>query len=156
MSRLFVTAALLPVLLLGCTSDSPTDADSPIAFETILQAQNSGLTVEGNQVVRNEADWARVWADLHRTTSPKPPLPAVDFSQDLVLVSAMGERPDGCYSIEVAEVILRGGRLHVRVVQRQSVGCGCTTALTYPVHVVRVRLVLPGISFDVEQRTVPC
>lgn len=156
MSRLLPTLALLPFLVLGCT-DSPTDAGNlSVEFETILQAPDSGLTNEGQQVVRNQTDWARVWGDLHAHASPAPPLPDIDFGRDIIVVTAMGERPDSCYNIEVAEVIVRGGRVSIRVVQTTTVGCACATVITHPVHVIRVRLVLPGIDFDVVQRTENC
>lgn len=156
MSRFFSAVVLLPFLALGCTDDSPTGPDSPVAFETIVQTSTSGLTEAGQQVVRNQADWARVWDGLYANASPKPPLPHVDFSQEIVLVAAMGARPDSCYAIEVADVSLRNGRLIVRIEQTHTVGCACLQFVTHPVHVVRVRVVLPGIDFQVEERTARC
>lgn len=155
MSRLVSAFALLP-LLLGCTDDSPTGADSPVVFETIVHTSTSGLTQSEQRVVRNQTDWVRLWDQLYAGVSPKPPLPRVDFGQEVVLVAAMGERPNSCYGVEVVEVRLRDGRLSVRIAETHTVGCACLEFISRPVHVVRVRLVLPGIDFRVEERTANC
>jgi hypothetical protein len=93
-------------------------------------------TVE-RTVIRSEAGWREAWAKL--CESPPAAAPAVDFSRDMLLVAALGQRPTGGYAVQIASANVAGGVLRVEVVEtRPGIGCMTTQALTYPVAVARV------------------
>ena len=65
--------------------------------------------------------------------------PQVDFSRDLVIAVASGERIDGGHDIVVQRVQRTGGELRIEVLEtRPGQGCMTTAALTQPVDVVMV------------------
>ncbi len=159
MSVTFRALALVSVsvLVLAC-DDSPTSpGDGPIAFESIVQSSSSGFVTPRREVIRDAGEWARVWDTLYATVNPRPPRPAVDFDRHMVVLAAMGTRPDGCYKVDVTGIALRGQTLEIEVTELgPGAGCVCTQAVTQPVHLVRLdRMAMPE-SFRVRGRALVC
>lgn len=97
-----------------------------------------GLAEAGQQVVRDGATWNALWARITRTGAPLP-LPAVDFTREMVLVAAMGSRPTGGYTVTIEGVDEAGGEWVARVAeQRPGARCGTIQAVTAPVDAVAV------------------
>src|SRR6266508_4397374 len=70
----------------------------------------TGYRERARLVIRAAAEWAAAWKELWAGASPAPPLPAVDFSKEMVIVAAMGEQASGGHSIAVASAAVEGGR----------------------------------------------
>jgi hypothetical protein len=85
-------------------------------------------------VIRDPATWSQFWSELGAGVRPD-----VDFSRDLVIAVASGERSTGGHDIQVRSVARVGGGLRIEVLET-SPGAGCitTAALTQPVDVVVV------------------
>lgn len=153
---LSTTAGLAALLLLACSS-SPTEMEmETVAFSTVVKNSHSGILEPRQEVIGDSGRWAAAWSEIHAGLHPVPPLPSVPFSQRMVVLAAIGERPDGCYQTDVTAIRTGSGRLEVSIVESQSVGCGCTQALTHPVHVVELDRLQATPHFDVSQRTVSC
>ena len=106
-------------------------------------------------VVRDSSTWRAVWArlespDARRAPPPVEP-PAVDFTQDLVIVAAQG--PGGsCSSGITIDTVYRVARTRIGVVvirTREALGgCGCFAVARAPAVAVRVgRSQLEAIRF---------
>lgn len=136
--------------LTGPAFDFPGAVDVPLArfrSDGATFSDNSGFTQPARLVVRDAAAWRDAWATIWQGYGTVPPLPAVDFSREIVLVAALGQRPSGGYSILVDSAATRDGELFVRVRSiAPGARCGTTTALTSPVDVVRVpvRVIVPA------------
>jgi hypothetical protein len=141
------------VLLLAAVAGVASQpADQP--FETLLAASRSGLDQRRRELVRDEAGWARVWAEIHGRDAPA--LPPVDFSRHMLIVVASGTRPSGGYAIRVRAVALRAERLEVAVVEScPPRGAIATLALTQPVAVVQVPRLPQQARFE-ETREAAC
>jgi hypothetical protein len=153
-SLILAASALLAACTYGGWSDPP-DAECP--FETVLATAYSGLTEQRREVVREDASWARLWAEIHAGVDPVPPRPAVDFARDMLIAVAAGTRPSGGFSIKVRRVTTRGGgALEVAVLETcPHPGARVSMALTQPVEVVRVlRLAQPATFRD--ERAASC
>jgi hypothetical protein len=89
-------------------------------------------------VIRDANAWANFWSELGVGDRP-----AIDFTRDIVVAVAAGQRPTGGYEIAVDQVRQSNGELTVEVVET-SPGPNCMTAesLTQPVDVV----VLPALT----------
>lgn len=131
---------LTAVLLLACaagTSGSSETIEHP--FETIAAETHSGLGERRREVIRDEANFVRLWSEIHADSTPAPPLPPVDFAQHMLIAVALGTRPSGGYGIKVQSVTTRGERLEVAVAEFcPAPGAVVITVLTQPVEVVRV------------------
>lgn len=71
-------------------------------------------------------------------------LPAADYAREMVVIAAVGARPNGCYGVRVARVVRRGGSIEV-VLREDGPQRGqlCTQLLVHPLAVVAVPR-LPG------------
>lgn len=85
------------------------------------------------QIITDNVTLETTWAALYRGQSPVPPVPAVNFTTEEVVLVAMGIRSSGGYTIEINRVTEgdAGRSIEVREVAPGS-GCGVTAALTSP------------------------
>lgn len=175
--RTSTTAVMIAVVMLaaavalaGCSNEAtspetmrvPADA-ARLAEDRVLQGNlvtfrfYSGLAQRERVVVRTDEEWTRVWERITHRVSPPVPRPAVDFSQEMVVVVAMGGRPTGGYAIAVEGVFEAEGRLYAAVLEK-SPGAACilTQALTQPIDVVRIPRRDGIVSFVERAETVDC
>ena len=103
-------------------------------------AHSSGILKPLRVVIRDRDAWLELWKQLSSQQSPPPPLPEIDFSREMLIVVAMGQRNTGGFGIIVDGVYKRYKKLEV-VVKSISPGNNCMTtqALTQPVDIVRVQ-----------------
>jgi len=142
--------------LLACTT-GPSGSDGndlAHAFEAVVTTFHSGISEKRREIVRDQAGWTRLWAEIHAGQTPAEPAPAVDFSQHMLIVAALGTRPTGGFAVKVRGVATRGGRLEVAVLEScPPPGAMVTTALTQPVEVVRVPKLPQQPTFKEERET---
>ena len=129
----------------------------PDSAATLVHQVISGYTTATQTVVSDPDTWATVWARLFATMSPVPPRPAVDFGSDAVVLAAIGERPNGGFSVRVDSVITFGGGAKVFVTET-SPGPMCITPqiVTQPVHVVRVPRPAGPAVFEAQRVVTEC
>jgi hypothetical protein len=148
---------LTAVLLLACaagTSGSSETIEHP--FETIAAETHSGLGERRREVIRDEASFVRLWAEIHAGPAPAPPLPSVDFARHMLIAVGLGRRPSGGFGIKVQSVTTRGERLEVAVAEScPPPGAMVTMALTEPFEVVRVPRLTQAPTFR-ETRAASC
>ena len=112
---------------------TPYDAGS-LPIRRIGQWSTSGISTPARLVIRDDSSYARFWAGLGAGERP-----AVDFTKDVVVAVAAGQRQTGGHSIAVSRVVRSGQGLAVEVVETVP-GQGCTVpqTVTQPVDVVVV------------------
>ena len=101
---------------------------------------NSGIGDALRIVIRDNEAWRDMWKRIHYPVSPSPPpLPEIDFSQEMVIVVALGARPSGGYGIIIDGAYERDYLLEV-LVRSVSPGKGCLNVamVTQPVDIVRL------------------
>jgi hypothetical protein len=117
----------------------------------------SGLDHPERTVVRDEIAWREVWAAIWRGHSPEPPLPQVDFAQEMLVVVALGERLTGGFGI-FADSAFTDNEQFVIQVRTIAPGprCFTTQALTQPVDVARVPRTELAIRFREQPEVHDC
>ena len=141
--------ALLALTLLSCDDYSITLPDGPVAFSEVRKESNTGIRVRRTEVISAQSRWIAVWDEIMATRSPKPPLPAVDFSANVLLLAALGDTPDACKSVVIERVEQRGGMFVVSVKEtRPPASCVCPPVVAQPVHVVAAARVATTGSFE--------
>src|SRR6476646_3051450 len=89
----------------GCAgSDATQPVGTPLQLvrlraEPYSFAFYSGFDTPTRVVVRDAVTWQAVWHQIYLRISPVPPVPAIDFSRQMVVVAALGSRSTGGYSI---------------------------------------------------------
>ncbi len=118
------------------TAARPTPAGTlaDVEIRRIGRWVSSNIKGSRRLVIRDNATWTRFWSELGAGVRPQ-----VDFSRDLVIAVASGERTTGGHDIVVQRVQRTGGELRIEVLEtRPGQGCMTTAALTQPVDVVMV------------------
>jgi protease stability complex PrcB-like protein len=106
----------------------------PIAFLSI-----SGYDQPTTFVVRDRAMWESTWNQIHRRLTPIPPLPAIDFTADMIGVAALGAQPTSGYDLVLTIASESGGTVTVDVVTRSPAPqCAILPVVTSPVDLARL------------------
>jgi PrcB C-terminal len=129
----------------GAAVTPPADnAGGTVEIRRIGSWVSSGVKGSRRLVIRDPDTWNRFWSELGAGVRPE-----VDFSRDLVIAVASGERRSGGHEIAVERVSRTGGELRIEVVETgPGAGCVTTAALTQPVDVVLVSVTgVTGWSF---------
>lgn len=96
----------------GASLLEPSPAPAQAHAGTSWSGDYSGGN-EGNQTLRDEKSWRRLW----RRLSKEPP-PPVDFKRQQVVVVFLGLRPSGGYGVEIVEVAPTAAQLVIRFRER--------------------------------------
>jgi hypothetical protein len=141
---------------------SPRLSGTPVTLtrfgtDSYAFAFNSGITSPLNAVVRDPAAWSALWQNIHAPMTPVPPLPAVDFSQEMVVAAGLGNRSTGGYDVLLAHAAEDATGLQIEVIET-SPGPGCATsqALTQPVDLARTARRDGPVRFVTTQRVNHC
>lgn len=109
-----------------------------LELRRIGQWTRTGIGEARRLVIRDANAWANFWSELGVGDRP-----AVDFTRDMVVAVAAGQRPTGGYEIAVDRVRQANGELTVEVVETApGPNCVTTASLTQPVDVV----VIPALT----------
>jgi hypothetical protein len=147
------------VTLMGPTSQSTaTDPSNDLPFETIDQGAFSNEEERLSWLLRSDAEWEEFWSRAYTGREPRPPLPLVDFAQDMVLVVSGRNQPARGSSLTIASITNTAGMLRVRTQERMDgPNCLSSMAVTQPYVIVSLpRLNQSGLAFDLSSRTVDC
>ena len=119
----------------GVSAYVPYGGGTAVQIRRIGQYSQSGITAPERLVIGDDSSYARFWSTL-AVGGERPP---VDFTRDVVVAVAGGQRSTGGYSIAVDRVTRSGAGVSVDVVQTTpGAGCIMSQALTQPVDVVVV------------------
>jgi hypothetical protein len=110
----------------------------------VARGQMSGVTAAAQIVVRSNAEWEKLW----KSHAAAQPLPAVDFTREMVAAVFLGSRPTGGFSVEIVDGRREGEALVLDYVERRPSPDAITTqALTSPFHIVRVEAQAGEVRF---------
>lgn len=101
----------------------------------------SGLVEPAQAVIRSDAEWTALWGAIHAPVTPAPPAPAIDFSTDMVLLAALGQRLTGAtYSLIIERVFEAADGAVDVVIRENRLGDDCVVAavVTTPVDLALV------------------
>ena len=104
---------------------------TPPAIRTVGKGAMSAIDEPRRVTVRSAADWGALWKE----NGASAPLPAVDFSREVVVGVFLGSRPTGGYGVEIVRAVGNGGALIVEYVEAAPSRDAVTAQiLTAPYH----------------------
>ena len=111
----------------------------PDSAAVLAHEDYSGFGDSTRTVVTDAGSFSAIWAQLWSGFEPKPPQPPVDFSNDVVLVVALGGRPSGGYGITIDSVVgFSAGTVVYLTTAAPGRTCGVTDLFTQPAELVRL------------------
>ena len=160
-----LAAAAVATAIPGCRKPEPVapenaaivDATTPSSQSIVVTrlrpgpesfTYSSGITAPRRETIRDEAAWRAAWAEIWARTGPTPPpLPTIDFTRDMIVLAALGQRNSGGYSITVDSASRATSGIVVWVTKLTPGNCGTLAALTQPVDVVSMPKVAGTAEF---------
>jgi hypothetical protein len=161
-------ATILPLGLLStlvaCSSSSPTEPkrlyDEAIIEPTavILHSYLGGLPAsERFVVVRDSAQWAKLWAAAFAYRDDPPPLPVIDFTSEMVVGAGLGTRPSSGYDVTIEGMVVESDGATVLVVETTpGNNCVVLTVLTHPGVLVKMARIEGPVRFQQRTQTRTC
>lgn len=144
-TRRLTASALLALLINGaCSRPTSPTTTTPLSL-TRLRAESVAFLLYGGYdqpttfVVRDRATWESTWNQIHRRLNPIPPLPAIDFSADMIAVAALGGQPTSGYDLLLTNASESGGTVTVEATTRSPAPqCIILPVITSPVDLGRL------------------
>lgn len=140
MLRFAVHTSLALVLALACAcirarkTERPPDAPRSIAY-----GYHTGLATPAHAVIRTVDEWIETWSRHHSNVIPCPPLPRIDFTREMVLFVAVGQRPTGGYGVRITRTRIEGGEMVAEAREtRPPAGAIVPMVVSQPYEFVRV------------------
>ena len=108
-----------------------------LSFVSIGQGTASAIVERREFVVQSEEDWKKLWT---RHAPNGAPLPAVDFTSELVVGVFAGQQASAGYQIEIVRIERESGGLFVVYrIESPAKDAMVAQVLTQPFHFVRLR-----------------
>jgi PrcB C-terminal len=137
-----MTVPLLLAFLMQAGSMPPA---APPTIRTIERGQTSWLDSPRQVVVRTPEEWAALW----RSHAPDRPLPAVDFTKDMVVAIFLGSRPSAGYSVEITGIKSANSGVVVQYRETEPRSDAVTAqVITDPYHIVATAKQAGEVRFE--------
>ena len=151
---------LLCAALCACSASlGPPGSEAwiPDSGSILINSAYTGISGARLDVISDSTTWVQTWNQVYGPVSPLPPAPAVDFSQQSVVLAALGGRPTGGYSITV-DSIAHSDTQDVIFVTDTSPGSNCVvpTVLTAPAEAVRTSWPVTAAEWRTRSATHDC
>ena len=128
-----------------------------VPFTTVSQGYNSGYRERGEYIVKDSLAWQNIWETMHATVEPKPPIPAIDFTDEFIIAVFQGTQATGGYSTWITKIVDDGDTWGVSIVDVVPGNtCVVTQALTEPYHIVKLEKAEKEIRFVREEKVEEC
>lgn len=156
-------ASLLAACALGCSA--PLDAPPALTPVTVTRlradpfsfAYVSQIRQSERLVIRDQTAWVAAWASLWPALAPIPAPPNVDFTREMIVFVALGERSTGGYSILVDSAGANAQGVTVWIGSTApGARCVTTQAFTQPVDIARLPRVDAPVHFLETSRVADC
>jgi hypothetical protein len=158
-----ICSTLLTLALVGCSAGlGAPEHPGPLAVtrfraEPYSYTSMSRLRQSERLVIRDNSEWQAAWALLWPANAPIPAPPQVDFSHDMVVLAALGERPSGGFGILVDSATASTAGVTVWIsTTAPGVRCFTTAALTQPVDLARLPRTDAAVQFRDVAKVVDC
>lgn len=135
-------ATLLLFATLSC-GDSGRMGGEGLSYNVLFEGTDASWIEHVHLIVRSDEHWQSVWGTI-RSGAPPP----VDFGSDVVVVIALGVRPQLCHKVEVRDVVERRGRVEIDAVEVSGHRCFCINTLSYPLVVLSINR--PDSPIDID------
>ncbi|GAB3437678.1 hypothetical protein GCM10027320_24610 [Massilia solisilvae] len=108
-------------------------------FTTLAKESNSAITRSLNVVIRDQSSFAQLWADNYANNSVVPPMPAVDFSQNMVIGVFLGDSSVACGGVAIVDVLATKTKVTVDYERRHAPpDTACIAVVEHQMHLVTV------------------
>ena len=136
--RLFI--GLFVLALSACSSPTEPQPTEPLPVTRVTQGTFSNFEAPQRLTIRSQDALVAAWAQIFGgPLALPPPLPAVDFASEMIVVVAAGARPTSGFLIAVDSASGTSSTASVTVrTLSPAVGCVTLPAVSHPYDMVRL------------------
>jgi hypothetical protein len=135
---MLLSAIALSPTLSSAQQKSPADTliRPVVLFQDISRSRVNAI----RGIVVEQAEFQRVWDEAHAAVvSPRPMLPVVDFTKEMVVVAGLGYQGGLTGSISIIDIRDNDNVLRIRFrVRLLGANCESYAAVTYPTVIVKI------------------
>jgi hypothetical protein len=102
MKILFFT--LVALLLYNECSNPQKDKVTSREFNLLEKGNQSSIIIENQKLIYSQEEFAEIWKENFAMSIPVPDIPAIDFSQKMVVAAWMGEKSKGGFEIDIQSI----------------------------------------------------
>lgn len=140
-------------------NNSQMTGEQELQIDTISQetmGQPVYLRETLNLVIRDEDALQALWGTTEPVTG-ETEFPSVDFSTEMVIVAAMGERGSSGYIISIDKVVEDEDGIQVYITETSPADdCINLTVMTAPHHIVKIPQSDKEVTFNINREINPC
>jgi hypothetical protein len=130
--------SILSLIVLGLVAcHSPTMPETGLPITRVAGGYFSDGDASQRHVIRSQAEFDAIWRSMFRSISSEP-APAVDFSQEMVIIARAGLKPNGAYCIAVASAVGTNRKATITVRSGGPPSQALLPTVTHPFDIVRV------------------
>ena len=134
-----------------------------ITFRLIAEGPDSNYSASGNiistpqlLVIKNQNDFETFW-DYHTGSDPPPPMPSINFAEEIVLALIDIVEPTSGYVIEITDIIESESNIYVNALKSiPGQNCRVLNALTHPYQIVAIQFTEKTIELRLTETAVDC
>lgn len=89
-------------------NEEQTQTMPTISYEVLLEGTYSGIREPLQKVISTNEEWEDLWRKHVSIIVPQPPVPEVDFENNVVAAIYMGEKNKSGYQVLLKEVVPEG------------------------------------------------
>ena len=149
------SAVLLGITMAGVCCANPAGPDAggvPVPLVRFGVEGRSLIALSGHDqpqqyVVRDSATMAMTWETIYRNVTPRPSMPLIDFTRNMVLVVALGARPTSGYEILLDSATLGPDGLTVYVRRTSPRSGDAASVVTQPLDAAKIRRTTGPVTF---------
>jgi len=145
------------VVLAACSAMKTPETPLTVTHVTSLNAAVDAFASETTLVIHDQKSWEDLWSKMIARVSPAPPVPAVDFTKNVLLVAASGTQVTGGYSMVITDATESSGSITVNVTaSTPGSSCVVSQGLSSPVDLATIPLRDGMVSFNITRKTQSC
>lgn len=108
-----LSAGIILLFLTGCGgasisvvffSDFPIDQVETLTFQEVTPNVPSAISERRLVVIRDLTAWDTLWREHTAGISPSPPMPGINFSQNMVIGIFLGTHINACRDVEITSI----------------------------------------------------
>lgn len=124
------------------------EGDSKVSFQTLAEGFNSGHNDKKDYTITSEDAWKSLWDTVNAIIEPKPELPKIDFTKEMVIAVFKGQQSGGGHSIKVEEIEGSNDAWTVKVKEVSPAPGGMMSmGFVQPYHIIKTIKTAKAVSF---------
>ena len=148
---------ILSIFIFSCKNTEQTTTQQEVVFKSIQRNTQSGFHEAETAVISSQEKLDEIWKQAWSHFSDIPPVPKIDFTQNQLLLIALGGKNNGGYGLEIDKIDEGNNEMIVNYFETKAGGkCMTTQAIVFPYELVEIKKSSKKVTFKSTEKVVDC